>query len=62
MTDFLTALALAVTIEGMVYALFPTSMRNMMAQMQTLPDRVLRLAGISAAVVGVVLVALIRRS
>ena len=62
MTDFLTALALAMTIEGVIYALFPGPMRRMMAQLQTQPDQTLRAVGLIGAALGVALVALVRRN
>ncbi|CCQ73484.1 DUF2065 domain-containing protein [Magnetospira sp. QH-2] len=49
------ALGLAIAIEGMLYALFPDGMRNMMAQIMEMPSRTLRAAGLAAAVVGVVI-------
>ncbi len=60
MADFLTALALAISIEGALYAVFPEGMKKMMAQVQVLPNQHLRTAGMAAALVGVGLVWLIR--
>ena len=60
MADLLTALALVFVIEGILYALFPTRMREMVAQLLALPDRVVRWTGMTAAVLGVVAVWLIR--
>lgn len=53
MSDFLTALSLALAIEGVAYALFPGAMRRMMAQVLALPPDTLRLAGLAAAGLGV---------
>lgn len=61
MKDFLTAIALALTFEGGLYALFPSGMKRMMAIMQTRPDHDLRWAGLTFAVLGVVVVAAVRR-
>ncbi len=61
MKDFLTAIALALTFEGLLYALFPNGMKRMMAALQTRADHDLRWAGVAAAVVGVAAVALVRR-
>ncbi len=47
------ALALAITIEGIAYALFPDGMKKMMAQVMTMPSANMRAAGIAAAVSGV---------
>jgi hypothetical protein len=60
--DFLTAIALALTIEGILYALFPSGMKGMMARVQTQPDNALRFAGLAAAILGVILVTVIRRA
>ena len=62
MKDFLTAVALALTFEGLLYALFPGGMKRMMAVMQSRPDHALRWAGLALAIAGVVLVAVIRRA
>lgn len=60
MTEFLTALALAVAIEGAVYALFPGPMRRMIARVQEMPDSALRVGGLVACALGVAAVWLIR--
>ncbi len=49
----LTALALAVTLEGIVYALFPDAMKKMMARVMEQPSGNLRAAGLFAATSGV---------
>lgn len=56
MDDFLTAIGLAVAIEGVVYALFPEPMKRMMARVLAQPDQTLRIAGVIAAAAGVALV------
>ena len=60
MDDFWTALALAITIEGIAYAMFPDGMKRMMASILEMPSSNLRSAGITAAVIGVGLVWLVR--
>ncbi len=60
MSEFLTALSLALAIEGFAYALFPDAMKRMMANVLTLPSGNLRKAGLIAAMIGVGLVWLIR--
>lgn len=60
MKDFLTAVALAIAIEGVAYALFPDAMKRMMARVLTQPTTTLRTAGLIAAAVGVGVVWLIR--
>ena len=56
----LTALALAVAIEGIVYALFPDAMKRMMARVIEQSSAGIRTAGLIAAVAGVVLLWLVR--
>lgn len=60
MDDLYAAGALVLVIEGALYAAAPGAMKRMMAQALEMPDHVLRLAGLGAAVVGVLLVWLIR--
>lgn len=60
MTELLTALALALALEGMAYALFPEGMKRMMAQMLETPPQTLRAVGLLAALGGVAAVALLR--
>ncbi|MCH8236985.1 MAG: DUF2065 domain-containing protein [Proteobacteria bacterium] len=49
MVDLITALGLAIAIEGIAYALFPDGMKKMMAQVITLPSTNIRAAGLAAA-------------
>ena len=60
MDDFLTALGLAIAIEGIAYALFPDGMKAMMSQMLTQPSTALRAVGLIAAISGVVVIWLVR--
>ena len=60
MTDFLTALALVLVIEGVFLALFPHRLRQILAMMDEMPAESLRLGGLAAATVGVLLVWFLR--
>lgn len=60
MTDFATALALVLVIEGVLYSLMPGAMQRLNAQVSVLPSRALRAAGLAAACAGVAAVWLIR--
>ncbi len=62
MSDLWVALALVLVIEGALYALFPDGMKRVMATAQDLPTHQIRWFGLGAAVLGVVLVWLIRGS
>ncbi|GAA4252911.1 DUF2065 family protein [Azospirillum formosense] len=60
MTDFLTALALVLVIEGALYALFPTTMRRLIVEALTMPENRLRAVGLATAMAGVGFVWLLR--
>lgn len=60
MTDFLVAIGLAITLEGILYAVFPDGMKKMMMQILAMPSNSVRSAGITAAMIGVALVWLVR--
>ena len=60
MADFIVALGLVFVIEGLVFAVSPASAKNAMAHVIETPDGPLRMVGIVAAVLGVVIVWLVR--
>ena len=60
MHDFLVALGLVFVIEGIVFAAFPGVAKRAVANVLATPDAVLRVIGLASALVGVVLVWLIR--
>jgi uncharacterized protein len=60
MTDFLVAIGLILAFEGLVFAAFPAVTKRAMNQVLETPDNVLRVVGIAAAVIGVVVIWLIR--
>jgi hypothetical protein len=60
MEDFITAIGLLFVIEGALYALFPITMRKMIAQALSMPVGQMRIAGVIAATFGLLIVALVR--
>jgi len=60
MEDFLAALGLVFVIEGLVFAAFPAQAKRAMASVMETPDGSLRLIGLGSAVVGVIVVWLVR--
>ncbi len=60
MADLMTALGLAIAIEGIAYALFPDAMKRMMAKVMDQPPGGIRAAGIAGAVIGVFIIWLVR--
>lgn len=60
MTDFLTALALVLVIEGLFLAVFPHRLRQILMMLEAMPPENLRIGGVTAAALGVFLVWLLR--
>lgn len=60
MSDFLTALALVLVIEGLFMAILPHRLRQIVEMMNELPPEALRIGGLVAAAIGVLAVWLIR--
>ena len=60
MGDFLTALGLALGLEGAAYALFPEQMRRAMETVFASGDAALRRFGLVAALIGLAVVWLVR--
>jgi uncharacterized protein YjeT (DUF2065 family) len=60
MSDFLAALGLVFVIEGLVFAAFPGQAKRAMQSVLETPDTTLRAIGIGSAVIGLVMVWLVR--
>jgi uncharacterized protein len=60
MTDFLTALALVLVIEGLFLALVPHRLRQVLEMLAAVPPEHLRAGGLVAAAFGVFCVWLLR--
>ena len=58
MTELAAALGLALVIEGAAYALFPQEMKRLVAMLVTQPEGFVRLAGLAAALIGLMFVVL----
>ena len=59
LTLFLTAIGLIFVIEGALYALFPDAMRRGIARVLAQPAGRIRTIGVSAALVGLLLIWLV---
>lgn len=57
--NLLLAIGLVLAFEGALYALFPTFLRVMLRQMETISDNAMRIGGVVALLCGVGLVALV---
>lgn len=60
MQDFLAALGLVLVIEGLVYGGFPRLARRLAAEVLSIPEGALRMAGMLAIVASVGIVWLVR--
>ena len=59
-SDLLAALALLLVIEGIIPFVNPQALRRMLAAMNELDDRALRMAGLVSMILGVVLLTIVR--
>ena len=56
MDDLIVALGLFLFIEGILYALFPSKMKNMLEKLKMINNKQLRLGGILFALIGFLLI------
>jgi len=60
MQDLIVALGLVLVIEGVLWALFPGYLTAMLEAARELPEPVMRLIGLAAAIIGALVVWFIR--
>ena len=60
MSDLIVALGLVLVIEGVIYGGLPHLAKRLAAEVLSIPDSTLRIAGIGAAVLGLVIVWAVR--
>ena len=56
MKELIIAFGLFLFIEGMLYALFPLKMKNMLKKMETIKDSQLRSGGLIFSVIGFIII------
>jgi uncharacterized protein len=56
MKELIIAFGLFLFIEGILYALFPSKMKNMLKKLELIKDNQLRLGGLIFAVLGFVII------
>jgi len=59
--DFLIGLGILFVLEGLMFAASPSWMRRAMKSAMATPDHVLRAVGIGSAVLGLIIIWVIRR-
>ena len=60
MSDLVVAIGLVLAIEGLIFAAFPRAAKRLAAHAVESPEGSLRIAGVVSAILGVVLVWLVR--
>lgn len=60
MTEFIVAIGLVLVIEGLLFAAFPRAAKRLAASAIESPESSLRVAGIASAVLGIVVIWLMR--
>ncbi len=62
MKYFITALGLALIIEGLPYFLFPAGIKQVLATMQELPEHILRVFGLTIMLIGLAILYVVKLS
>ena len=60
MSDFIVAIGLVFAIEGLIFAAFPGAAKRLAANALESPENALRVAGVVSAVLGIIIVWLVR--
>jgi uncharacterized protein YjeT (DUF2065 family) len=60
MWDFIVAIGLVLALEGLLFAAFPGAAKQAMANVLETPDSILRTVGIASALIGIVVIWLVR--
>ena len=61
MKELIIAIGLLLFIEGMLYALFPSKMKNMVEKIKTIKENQLRIGGLVFAVIGFLIIWYMKR-
>ena len=56
MNELVIAIGLLLILEGLLYAIFPSQMKNMLNQIKDLPPSKLRSGGLVFAIIGFIIV------
>ena len=56
MRELIIAFGLLLFIEGVLYALFPSKMKNMLKKLDTVVDKQLRIGGLIFALIGFIII------
>ena len=56
MKELIIAFGLFLFLEGILYAIFPSKMKNMLKKLETIKDSQLRISGLIFAIIGFVII------
>ena len=56
MKELIIAFGLFLFIEGILYAIFPSKMKNMLKKLETIKDNQLRTGGLIFAIIGFIII------
>ena len=60
MKELIIAFGLFLFIEGILYAIFPSKMKNMLKKLEIIGDQQLRLGGLIFAIIGFIIIYFIK--
>ena len=60
MKELIIAFGLFLFIEGILYAIFPSKMKNMLKKLELIKDNQLRIGGIIFAIIGFIIIYLVK--
>lgn len=61
MDEILTAIGLLLFIEGLLYTIFPKGMKKMLNSIKDLSEQKLRVGGLIFAIIGFIIIALVKK-
>ncbi len=61
MNEILTAIGLLLFLEGILYAIFPRGMKNMLNMLKDMSEQKLRTGGLTFAIIGFIIIFLVKK-
>jgi len=61
MNEILTAIGLLLFLEGILYAIFPRGMKNMLNMLKDMSEQKLKTGGLTFAIIGFIIIFLVKK-